>query len=46
METPNTYWDLFLGYSAIWALFVVYLVRLRMEQARLLRRLEELSAQS
>ena len=41
METiPNTQFDLFLGYTAIWALIALYLVFLRREQSRLRRDLE------
>ncbi len=33
--TPDTYWDLFLGYSAIWFCVVIYLLRLQVAQRKL-----------
>ncbi|MCC6952525.1 MAG: CcmD family protein [Deltaproteobacteria bacterium] len=39
---PNTQFDLFLGYTAIWALIAGYLWFLRREQTKLRRELEEL----
>ena len=46
METPDTYWDLFFGYGAIWLLIVFFLFRLQRAQAKLSSRLEELDADS
>ncbi len=44
---PDTYWDLFFGYSAIWLCIVVYMLRLQGEQRKVATQLEEIrSAQS
>ena len=40
METPNTYWDLFFGYFALWAILFLLVLRIASEQRRLLRKLE------
>lgn len=38
---PNTYWDLFLGYTAFWLLIGVFCFYLMREQQRLGKRLLE-----
>jgi CcmD family protein len=40
--TPDTYWDLFFGYGAIWLCVAVFVIKLRMEQRKLIARLDEL----
>lgn len=40
--TPNTYWSLFAGYTAIWTLIVMFVIGLVREQRHLARRLKEL----
>lgn len=34
----DTYWDLFWGYSAIWVLVILYLIRLGCEQRQIAKR--------
>ena len=45
MDTPDTYWDLFFGYSAIWLIFVLFLLRLVREQAALKSEIQQTAAQ-
>lgn len=42
--TPDTYWDLFAAYTAIWIFIVAYLVKLTREQRRLARLINELES--
>lgn len=44
--TPDTYWDLFFGYSAIWACIVIYLFRLQLRQRRLADLISEIDESS
>ena len=41
--TPDTYWDLFFGYSAFWVIFALFVCLLMRRQIELDRRLEQLS---
>lgn len=41
-STPNTFWSLCLGYSVLWGLIVLFLLRLAAAQHALLRRLERM----
>jgi len=42
-EMPDTYWDLFAGYTAVWLILAVFIIRLVREQTKLKRELEELN---
>ena len=42
MDTPDTYWDLFFGYSAIWIIIAFYLFALIREQSNLQKRMDEI----
>lgn len=44
--TPNTYFDLFLGYSAVWLLIVAFVVKLWVNQRRLSRQLAQVEGRS
>jgi len=39
--TPDTYWDLFAGYSVLWAFVAFFLFRLVSKQRKLSKLLEE-----
>jgi CcmD family protein len=43
--TPDTFPSLFLGYSVIWGLIVIFCIRLGLKQRALERRLVELEEQ-
>ena len=45
MEVPNTFFDLFLGYTAVWAILAVFIVRMTRAQAKTHRELEALQRQ-
>ncbi len=44
--TPETFWDLFAGYSAFWLLIAIFLYRLMQEQVSLRAELEQLKHSS
>ncbi len=46
METPNTFWDLFFGYSVLWGLIVLFMLRVQSEQRRMAARLSELESRT
>lgn len=43
MNTPDTYWDLFWGYSVIWGCIVFFVFWLLKEQRQLKNRLQSIS---
>lgn len=42
MNTPDTYFDLFVGFSIVWLLIALFVYQLRSEQRSLARRIDEL----
>lgn len=42
MQVPNTFFDLFLGYSAIWAILALFVIRMVRSQAQALKDIQSL----
>ena len=42
MEMPNTYFDLFLGYTVIWAILAVFIFRMVRSQTKAMHEIEAL----
>lgn len=41
---PQTYWDMFWGYAAIWGLLAAFIIKMQFTQSRLDSRLRELES--
>jgi len=43
--TPNTYWDLFAGYTVFWICIAMYLFRLVRQQSELKKRIDSIQGE-